>query len=213
MVVHNAGAGQSLDRCIAIHLMGAFNILVPTWDLMRDQAFGRIVLTTSASALWSRSFPTPAEKGPDDFGYGASKGGLLGLTNELAYFGKPFNINVNAIAPYGRTRMNVPSTGVDGTSGPVVGQFFEQADPDLVAPVVAWLLHEDCTVSHEVLAAGAGRVSRIFLAETNGIVDPDLTIEAVRDRWDAIEDRDAYRVYDNGHDALLRWAEDIKLDR
>ena len=42
--------------------------------------------------------------------------------------------------------------------------------PDLVAPMVAFLAHEDCPVSGEIYAAGAGRFARIFIAETEGYV-------------------------------------------
>ena len=53
--------------------------------------------------------------------------------------------------------------------------------PDLVAPMVAFLAHEDCPVSGEIYAAGAGRFARIFIASTEGYVHPDAepTIEDV----------------------------------
>ena len=45
--------------------------------------------------------------------------------------------------------------------------------PDLVAPMVAFLAHEDCPVSGEIYAAGAGRFARIFIASTEGYVHAD----------------------------------------
>ena len=44
--------------------------------------------------------------------------------------------------------------------------------PELVAPMVAFLAHEDCPVSGEIYAAGAGRFARIFIASTEGYVHP-----------------------------------------
>ena len=47
-----------------------------------------------------------------------------------------------------------------------------QMAPELVAPMVAFLAHEDCPVSGEIYAAGAGRFARIFIASTAGYVHP-----------------------------------------
>ena len=48
-----------------------------------------------------------------------------------------------------------------------------QMAPELVAPMVAFLAHEDCPVSGEIYAAGAGRFARIFIASTAGYVHAD----------------------------------------
>ena len=47
--------------------------------------------------------------------------------------------------------------------------------------MVAFLAHEDCPVSGEIYAAGAGRFARIFIAQTEGYVHPTLdpTVEDV----------------------------------
>ena len=71
--------------------------------------------------------------------------------------------------------------------------------PELVAPLVAYLAHEDCPVNGEVYAAGAGRFSRIFIASTPGYLhDPTLgaapTIEDVASHWDDINDEHGYTV-------------------
>ncbi len=68
--------------------------------------------------------------------------------------------------------------------------------PDLVAPMVAFLAHEDCPVSGEIYAAGAGRFARIFIASTEGYVHatPEPTIEDVAGHWAAINDESGYYV-------------------
>ena len=68
--------------------------------------------------------------------------------------------------------------------------------PDLVAPMVAFLAHEDCPVSGEVYAAGAGRFARIFIAQTEGYVHPTLdpTVEDVAEHWAAINDEAGYSI-------------------
>ena len=66
--------------------------------------------------------------------------------------------------------------------------------PELVAPMVAYLAHEDCPVSGEIYAAGAGRFARIFIASTPGYVHggPAPTIEDVAAHWAAINDETGY---------------------
>ena len=66
--------------------------------------------------------------------------------------------------------------------------------PDLVAPMVAYLAHEDCPVSGEIYAAGAGRFARIFIASTPGYVHPGPapTVEDVAGGWAAINDEAGY---------------------
>ena len=68
--------------------------------------------------------------------------------------------------------------------------------PDLVAPMVAFLAHEDCPVSGEIYAAGAGRFARIFIATTPGYLHTgsEPTIEDVAAHWTAINDETGYAV-------------------
>ena len=62
--------------------------------------------------------------------------------------------------------------------------------------MVAYLAHEDCPVSGEIYAAGAGRFARIFIATTPGYVHPGPTptIEDVAEHWAAINDEAGYFV-------------------
>ena len=74
--------------------------------------------------------------------------------------------------------------------------------PDLVAPMVAFLAHEDCPVSGEIYAAGAGRFARIFIATdaratSTGTAAP--TIEDVAAHWTSINDETGYYVPDRPH--------------
>ena len=67
-------------------------------------------------------------------------------------------------------------------------EFFTAMRPELVAPVVAYLVHQWCTLDGEVLVAGAGQVRRLVVGETAGIVVPELTPEDVGEQLDAILD-------------------------
>ena len=71
-----------------------------------------------------------------------------------------------------------------------------ELSPDDVAAMVAFLAHEDCPVTGETYAAGAGRFARLFLASTVGYVHPEPapTIEDVAGNWEAINDERGYYV-------------------
>jgi NAD(P)-dependent dehydrogenase (short-subunit alcohol dehydrogenase family) len=52
-----------------VHLMGTVNCTKACWDIMREQEFGRIVVTTSSSGLYGNFGQT---------NYGAAKMGVIG---------------------------------------------------------------------------------------------------------------------------------------
>jgi NAD(P)-dependent dehydrogenase (short-subunit alcohol dehydrogenase family) len=186
IVVNNAGivrdrafhnvSPADVDPVLDVHLRGGFWVTAPAWRVMRQQGYGRVVFTSSASGILG------------NFGqasYGAAKMGLIGLTNVLAIEGVRYGINVNAIAPMARTRITQELLGD-----------LDQAnmDPALVSPVVAWLAHEDCPVTGEIYTVAAGRVGRFFVGVTPGFFKPDLTVEDVRDHLDEIRDETGYLV-------------------
>lgn len=174
---HNMGS-DDIDAVLDVHLRGAMFVTQPAFKLMREQRYGRIINTTSASGLFG------------NFGqanYGAAKAGLLGLTRVLAQEGARVNILVNAIAPLARTRM---TTGL-------LGDLEALLDPQCVSAVVAYLAHENCAVNGHVYSVAGGRVARIFMAESRGVVLPDLTAEAVRDNLGLIDLPDDFMVPDS----------------
>ncbi|HEV7534029.1 MAG TPA: SDR family oxidoreductase [Acidimicrobiia bacterium] len=155
------------DSVIAVHLTGAFNVTRAAWPHLREQAYGRIVSTSSAAGIFGNFGQT---------NYGAAKMGIVGLTRVWAQEGAKYNIKANAIAPVARTRMT------EDLLGPLV----EKLDPSLVSPVVAYLASEACPVTSEVYSVGGGRVSRVFIAEGPGYFKKDLTLEDVRDNFETI---------------------------
>ena len=58
--------------------------------------------------------------------------------------------------------------------------------------MVAYLAHEECAVNGQIFSVAGGRVARIFLAETPGVVLDDISPEAVRDQLAGIEDQANY---------------------
>ena len=173
------------DPVIAVHLTGAYNVTRAAWPHFCEQAYGRIVSTSSAAGIFG------------NFGqanYGAAKMGIVGLTRVWAQEGGKYNIRANAIAPVARTRMTEE----------ILGPLVEKVDPALVSPVVAYLASEDCQVSGEIYSVGAGRVSRIFIAEAPGFFKKDLTVEDIRDNWEAIRAEGDYAIPTSVNDEFGR---------
>jgi len=170
IVVNNAGIlrdkafhkmdAAMIDAVIDVHLKGAMFVSQPAFRLMREQGYGRIVNTSSASGLFG------------NFGqanYGAAKAGLAGLTRVLSIEGAGHNIRVNAIAPIAATRM----------TDELLGDLTARVSPETVSPLVVYLASENCSVNGHVYSVAGGRVARIFVGETQGVVLRDNTPEAV----------------------------------
>ncbi|MCQ4150595.1 SDR family NAD(P)-dependent oxidoreductase [Rhodococcus qingshengii] len=161
---------------LGVHLNGAFNVTQPAYEIMRDRKYGRIVSTSSAAGLFGNFGQT---------NYGAAKMGLVGFTRVIALEGAKYGIKANVVAPIAATAMS---------AGLLDEDWERRLKPELVSPAVAWLAHESCPVSGEILSAAAGRVARVFVAETKGFYTPDLTLEDVRDQWARICDESGYGV-------------------
>jgi NAD(P)-dependent dehydrogenase (short-subunit alcohol dehydrogenase family) len=187
IVINNAGIvrwaglpeadGDNLASHLAVHVTGSFNTTRAAWPYLVEQGYGRVVMTTSAGMFGL----------PNNVSYAAAKGAVIGLTRSLTTAGAGHGIKVNLIAPAAMTRMAGQSADEAGSP---------QMSPDLVAPMVAFLAHEDCPVSGEIYAAGAGRFARIFIASTQGYVHAgsEPTIEDVAENWATINDETGYYV-------------------
>jgi NAD(P)-dependent dehydrogenase (short-subunit alcohol dehydrogenase family) len=183
VVINNAGImrwggfpevdGDSLDRHLAVHTVGSFNVARAAWPHMSERGFGRIVMTTSSGVFGLKN----------NTSYATAKAAVIGLTRSLAVAAPKHGIRVNLIAPAAMTRM------AGNGDMPAMA-------PELVAPMAAYLAHESCPVNGEIYAAGAGRFARIFLATTPGYVHPgtDVTIEDIAEHWTAINDETGYSV-------------------
>jgi NAD(P)-dependent dehydrogenase (short-subunit alcohol dehydrogenase family) len=208
IVINNAGVvgdapfedmtAERLEPIIDVHLKGAFYVTRPAWTVMREQRYGRILNTCSAAGILG------AERMSN---YGAAKTGLIGFTRVLAAEGANQDIKVNAIAPIAYTRMLAreleSATGqrageneaaAQAVLDDLVGQYLQQLDPALVAPVAAFLTHRECPVSGEIYTVGAGHVARFFIGRTKGFHRPGLSVEDVRDHLHEIRDEAGYTV-------------------
>ncbi|MDR2856925.1 MAG: SDR family NAD(P)-dependent oxidoreductase [Novosphingobium sp.] len=180
ILIHNAGnvrygairdiGYEDFKSVIDVHLMGAFHVVQAAFPLMCDAGYGRIVLTSSIGGIYGNNRCV---------NYGIAKSGMIGLNNIAALEGEEFDVRSNVIVPSAVTRM---AEGLDISQYPPM-------EPELVAPTVGWLAHENCNVSGEMIASIGGRIARCFIAETRGVYRPGWTIEEVDREMAAIHDK------------------------
>ena len=161
---------EEYQRHLDVHYFGALRLCRAAWPHLLKSPAGRVVNTISQAMLGN----------PDMSHYGGSKGALFGLTRNLAVEGLASGVKVNAIAPGAGTRMAEASA--DTLSPEVMEYMRTQLRPEHVAPVAAYLVHPDCTVTGEVFNVAGGIVNRLALVNTVGIHDPDLTVDTVAER-------------------------------
>jgi NAD(P)-dependent dehydrogenase (short-subunit alcohol dehydrogenase family) len=200
ILIHNAGivrrgslkdmSYEDFDAVLDVHLRGAFHVVRPAFPLMCDAGYGRIVLTSSIGGLYGNHGVA---------NYAAAKAGLIGLSNTVALEGASEGVTCNVIVPGALTRM---AEGLDTSAYPPMG-------PELVAPAVAWLAHESCSVTGEILVAIAGRMARVVVAETPGVYRPAWSVEEVGESLAAIRDATApvvFPVVPDGHNDHIRYS-------
>jgi len=76
----------------------------------------------------------------------------------------------------------------------LLGAMADRLAPELVSPVVAYLVHEDCPVTGEIYSCAGGRIARFFIGLTEGYFNPKLTLEDVRDHFEEIRDPEGYII-------------------
>ena len=158
---------------VDVHLMGAAICTKAVWEIMREQRYGRIVMTTSSSGLYG------------NFGqanYGAAQMALVGLMQTLAIEGEKYDIRVNCLAPTAATGM---------TEGVLSDESLKLLDPALVSPGLLALVGEEAP-TRAILCAGAGHfaTAHVTLTEGRRIGSGDQAGEAVVRRWAEIDDSD-----------------------
>lgn len=197
-VIHNAGVWRhnlyeemtpdNLDPVLDVHLRGAFFVTQPAWSVMQEKGYGRIVLTSSSTGAFGRIRGT---------NYAAAKSAMLGLARALSLEGEQWGIRTNCILPVApfRKRSDVPAALTEQLYS--AGLRPEDAGPELVAPMVAYLASAACTVNGEAFSAGGGRFGRVFIAVADGwVAPPDAcpTAEDIEAHLAEIEDLGSYAI-------------------
>ena len=165
IVINNAGIlrdktlakmePENWDAVMDVHLKGAYNVTRPAFVKMRENRYGRVILTTSGAGLYGNFGQT---------NYSSAKMGLLGFMNTIKIEGDKHNIKVNTIAPVAATRL---------TEDVLPPELFEKLKPEFVAPLVLYLSSEQCTESGAVYNAGMGYYNRAAVVTGPGAVVGD----------------------------------------
>ncbi len=197
IVINNAGILRDksfanlpvadLEIVLDVHLKGAFFVTQPAFRAMKEQQYGRIVLTASAAGVFGNFGQT---------NYGAAKMGLVGLSNVLAVEGKKYNITSNVIAPLAKTRLTEE----------LLGPLGDKLQPEQISGLVAYLVSEECTLTHEIFSVGGGRVARVFVGLAQGWVKgagETPSIEEVRENMEQIMETEGFTIPKSAQDELM----------
>ncbi len=141
---------SDFELVLDVHLIGTVNCTKAVWELMKEQQYGRIVMTSSSSGIYGNFGQT---------NYGAAKMGIVGFMNSLAIEGQKYGIHVNSLAPIAATRM---------TEDLMPENVLALLQPEYVTPAVVFMGSQDAP-TRQIIAAGAGVFARVVISETPGV--------------------------------------------
>lgn len=195
VLVNNAGfmrdvnfLNLTIKECLPVtdvHLTGTIRLTRAVWPIMKRQAYGRILVTTSASGLYGTSGQAH---------YSAAKLGVVGLINTLKLEGQKFNIRCNALAPVAYTK---------STASLYPPETEARMKPERVSAGALFLCSESAP-NGVILCAGGGTFTRAQIMESKGVTldAGSVSPEAVKENWEKIADMSDPRAYDMGGEQL-----------
>lgn len=182
VVVNNAGilrdsafhkmSHEDWELIYKVHMKGSFEVTRAAWPHMREQGYGRVLMTSSSAGIYG------------NFGqanYSAMKLGLHGLTQTLAQEGRSKGVHVNTLAPLAASRL---------TATVMSPEMREGLKPELVTPLAVWLCSENCKDNGQLFEVGGGWISRVRWERSSGACfDPvaGYSVENLADNWNKVQ--------------------------
>jgi 3-hydroxyacyl-CoA dehydrogenase/3a,7a,12a-trihydroxy-5b-cholest-24-enoyl-CoA hydratase len=183
VVINNAGilrdktfhkmTDEDWDLIYDVHVKGAYKVTHAAWPHMREQAYGRVVFTTSAAGIYGNFGQT---------NYSMAKLGQLGMAQTLAHEGRSKNIYVNTIAPIAGSRL---------TETVMPQEIVDALKPEFVVPLVVKLCDENSSETCGLFEVGAGFIAKLRWERTQGVnfgISGEFTAEDVLAAWGQITD-------------------------
>lgn len=169
------------DLVVAVHLKGSAVCTKAVWNHMKENGYGRIVMTTSSSGMYGNFGQT---------NYGAAKAGLSGFMRTLCLEGAKYDIRVNVLSPTARSRM---------TENLMPEEILEKLTVESVSAGLVYLVCDDAP-NRMIMCAGAGGYSETKVFETSGInlSEGAQTAENVAKFIDKIRDTSDMEEFTNG---------------
>ncbi len=172
---------ETWKAVLDVHLNAAYFVTRPAFRVMRENSYGRIVMTSSAAGIYGNFGQT---------NYAAAKMGVIGLMNVVRLEGAKYNIKINTLAPMAASRL---------TEDVMPPDMFDRLKPEFVTPIVVYLCSDKCQVTGNIYNAGIGAFNRVHMLTGptvlvgEGIEPP--TAEAVMAEFDKINSlKDAKEV-------------------
>jgi NAD(P)-dependent dehydrogenase (short-subunit alcohol dehydrogenase family) len=171
---------NDFEKVLNVHLIGSVKPTKAVWEIMKEQNYGRILVTSSSSGLYGNFGQT---------NYGSAKLGLVGFMNTLKLEGQKYNVHCNALTPVAYTRM---------TANLMPPEAEQLLTPESVTPAAIYLVSENAP-NGAILCAGAGVYSVAKIMETSGLsLGLNATAEDILNNWDKISDFSDAQAFNNG---------------
>jgi len=136
---------EAFLRVLEIAVVGSALMTSACYPVMQKQKHGRVI-NISSDGIYGFG-------AGGDCAYSASKGATFALTRDIGRYSDRHGILINCIMPSGWSRM----ADLAESTKNVTRTYF---DPAKISPFVVALASDECPVSGEVFACGAGRAAR-----------------------------------------------------